>query len=400
MNIKTKILSLCLIVTALTISSCKKDDQSLLDNPSATSDKLISENGTNPDDLMLNKSADNSRFSLTGYVYTESNDPAQNSIICYKQNIFGSLSFESSTPSGGTGTGAGLGSQGAVVLDKHHRWLYAVNAGSNSVSSFMVDNNGSLTLSHTIPSGGMMPVSVTTKRNYLYVLNAGSDNIKGFHIGAGGVLTEIPGSMQSLSTTGAGGAQISFSPNGRYLYVTEKATNMITTFMVNGMGVAQAGTSEPSVGQTPFGFEFARNHFMVVSNAAGGSPGQSSATSYSGVNAGNLMTTNGEVPNFQAAACWVAVTEYGRYAFTTNTASDNISSYYVSATGNLHLLHPAIASGAGPIDMVISGNNIYAYALCSGDQTIRGYTRTFLGGLSANGTTPNLPPFAAGLAAY
>jgi 6-phosphogluconolactonase len=400
MNYNTKILSLCLMATALTLSSCKKDDHSILNNPVGTSEKLISENGTNPDDIVLNKSDENSRFSLTGYVYTESNDPAQNSILCYKQNIFGALTFESSTPSGGTGNGAGLGSQGAVVLDKHNRWLYAVNAGSNSVSSFMVHNDGSLTLTHTIPSGGILPVSVTTNRHFLYVLNAGSDNIKGFYIGAGGTLTEIPGSLQSLSTTGAGGAQVSFSPNGQYLYVTEKATNMITTFMVDGMGVAHPGTSAPSVGVTPFGFEFARNHFMVVSNAAGGSPGLSSATSYSGVNTGNLMTTNGAVPNFQAAACWVAITEHGRYAFITNTASDNISSYYVSPTGNLHLIHPAIVSGDGPIDMVISGNNIYAYALCSGDQTIKGYTRTLLGGLAVNGTTPNLPAFAAGLAAF
>jgi 6-phosphogluconolactonase len=399
MKMRKQILGFCLLIPALILSSCKKENTSDMETETM-SEKIVSENGTNPDELMLNESDNNSRFSLTGYVYTMSNDAAQNSILCYKQHINGQLTFESSTPSGGTGSNSGLGSQGSIILNRHNNWLYAVNAGDNSISSFMVQNNGSLVLAHTVSSGGQLPVSVTTYHDYLYVLNAGSDNIKGFHLSAGGMMTEIPGSVQSLSTTGAGGAQISFSNNGRYLYVTEKATNMISIFMVNGMGVAQPGSSISSVGQTPFGFEFARNNFMIVSNAAGGTPGQSSATSYSGTNSGNLADNNGAVPNQQTAACWVAVTEYGRFAFVTNTGSDNISSYYVSSSGNLYLLHPAIPSGDSPIDMVISGNNIYAYALCSMDHTIRGYTRTFFGGLIPNTTTTNLPMYAAGLVAF
>ena len=402
MQTKNQLAGIIAAALILTFSACKKENSFTNpgSSPAASGDEMISEKGQNPDEEVFSASGDNSRHSHTGFVYTESNDASQNSILCYKQHADGHLSYESTTMSGGAGNGAGLGSQGAVVLDNNHAWLYAVNAGGNSISSFKVHSDGSLTLAHTASSGGTTPVSVSTHHHFLYVVNAGSDNIKGLQIGAGGTLTDIAGSMQSLSTTGAGAAQISFSPNGDYLYVTEKATNMITTFHVNGSGVAGAGTSAASVGQTPFGFEFARNNYMIVSNAAGGAPGASSATSYSGSNAGNLNAVNGAVANNQAAACWVAVTQYGRFAFTTNTASDNISSYYVAPWGGLYLIHSAIPSGDAPIDMVIAGNNFYAYTLCAADHTIQEYNRTFLGGLNLNGSISNLPDHAAGLAAY
>ncbi|MEP7169345.1 MAG: beta-propeller fold lactonase family protein [Bacteroidota bacterium] len=401
MKRKNQLAGIIAAALILTFSACKKENN--FTNPgtstTASGDDMISERGQNPDEEILSASGENERHSNNGFVYTESNDVAHNSILCYKQHADGHLSYESTTMSGGAGNGAGLGSQGAVVLDEHHAWLYAVNAGDNSVSSFEVHSDGSLMLAHTTSSGGTTPVSVTTHHNLLYVVNAGSDNIKGLQIGAGGSLTDIAGSMQSLSITGAGAAQISFSPNGYYLYVTEKATNMITTFHVNGSGVAGAGASMASVGQTPFGFEFARG-FMVVSNAAGGAAGAGSATSYSGTNSGNLNDVNGAIANNQAAPCWVAVTHHGRFAFTTNTATDNISSYYVAPSGGLYLIHSAIPSGDAPIDMVIAGNNYYAYTLCAADHTIREYNRTFLGGLNLNGSISNLPDHAAGLAAY
>jgi 6-phosphogluconolactonase (cycloisomerase 2 family) len=210
----------------------------------------------------------------------------------------------------------------------------------------------------------------------------------------------ISGSVRSLSGTGVVAPQISFSPNGSYLYVTEKATNLITEFHVNANGVAGMGSSTASTGVTPFGFEFGRNDYMIVSNAVGGAAGAGSATSYKGANVGNLDDVNGAVANNQAAPCWVAVTKHGRYAFTTNTASDNISSYYIAPNGGLYLVHEAIPSGDAPIDMVMSGNNFYSYVLCASDNTIQEYKRTLLGGLNHIGSIPNLPDFAAGLAAW
>ena len=397
-----------LILTGLALSlvalnGCKKDNISDLSNsstPGTSTNDLISEKGLNPDETVFAENNAKARFGIGGYVYTESNDIGQNNILVYKQGASGHLSLQSTTASGGTGTGTGLGNQGALIIDDQHEWLYAVNAGNNSVSSFHINNNGDVTLVHTVPSNGIKPVSVTTHGNLLYVVNAGSDNISGFTIGAGGSLTAISGSSQSLSATGAGAAEISFSPNGHFLYATEKATNNISRFSVNGSGVASAGTAIASTGQTPFGFGFARNNYMVVSNAAGGAAGLSSATSYSGTNSGNLSAVNGAVANNQAAACWIATTSFGRFAFATNTASDNISSYYVAPNGALYLIQAAIVTGDGPIDMVVAENNFNAYVLCSADHTIQEYNRTLLGGLNLIGNVSGLPDKASGLATW
>src|SRR5262249_13133645 len=54
---------------------------------------------------------------------------------------------------GGRGTGAGLGSQGAVTLSDDGLWLVAVNAGSNEVSLFSVGSSGRPILLDVAPSG-------------------------------------------------------------------------------------------------------------------------------------------------------------------------------------------------------------------------------------------------------
>ncbi len=400
MKRKNQLAGIIAAALILTFSACKKEN--ILTNPGAlgstSTNDLISERGTNPDEAVFTPDATR-HGQNSGYVYTESNDAEQNVIYIYEQNANGTLTADGTTASGGTGTSAGLGSQGAVVLNANHHLLFAVNAGSNSISSFEVHNDGSLTLAHTASTSGIKPVSISVNQNLVYVVNAGSDNIAGFVLGNGGSLTPISGSVQSLSATGAGAAQISFSPNGNYLFVTEKATNMITRFHVNGSGVAGAGTSVASTGQTPFGFGYARG-YMVVSNAAGGAAGAGSATSYSGINSGNLNAVNGAVADNQAAPCWIAVTQFGRYAFATNTASNNISSYYVAPNGSLYLVQSAIASDAGPLDMVIASDNFNAYTLNGAAHTIGEYNRTLLGGLISIGSLANIPEHAAGLATY
>ena len=101
----------------------------------------------------------------------------------------GTLSGPVSYPTGGTGTGGGLGSQGAIILDGDD--LYAVNAGSNSITRFSVHRSG-LEWEATVPSGGTMPISLTVHGHLLYVLNGGAPtNITGFDTHGDG-LAPIP----------------------------------------------------------------------------------------------------------------------------------------------------------------------------------------------------------------
>ena len=160
-------------------------------------------------------------------VYTLTNQVAGNAVAVFNRAADGTLSAAGTIATGGTGTGGSLGSQGAVALSDDGRRLFAVNAGSNDVSVFDVGPTG-LSLASQTASGGTLPISLTAHGSLLYVLNAGgAGNISGFSVRATGGLTPIAGSTQPLSGTNVGPAQVSFSPDGRRLVVTEKNTNLL-----------------------------------------------------------------------------------------------------------------------------------------------------------------------------
>ena len=74
----------------------------------------------------------------------------------------GTLTYAGTYATGGNGTGAGLGSQGAVTLSGNGQHLFAVNAASNSVSEFFVKNDG-LKLEATFSSNGVLPIRVSAE---------------------------------------------------------------------------------------------------------------------------------------------------------------------------------------------------------------------------------------------
>src|SRR5215831_20448015 len=94
-----------------------------------------------------------------GAVYTMTN-AVPNSVMVYDRSASGLLTPAGQFATGGNGTGTGLGNQGAVVLSRNNRWLFVVNAGSNSVSVFEVLPDG-LRLTDVASSGGATPISVT-----------------------------------------------------------------------------------------------------------------------------------------------------------------------------------------------------------------------------------------------
>lgn len=409
---KMNLLKMSVAIAILLATGCNKNGDKNITEPQHSqilTEEMMSENGANPDETAVTENSGSSSSQLDGrvressghYLYTESNAADGNHILIYKVKNNGTLDWIGSAASGGNGTGAGLGSQGALTLDKNHDWLFAVNAGSNSVSSFKVNGDGSLTLASTENTDGMMPVSVTVHGNLLYVLNRGNDRIHGFWIDGNGKLANIKGSTQLLSGAAVDAPQISFAPNGQWIIVTEKATNVIGTFKVNPNGSVNSGIFTTSTGPTPFGFDFSRDKFMIVSNAAGGAAGAGSATSYRIAPNGIPDDVNGAVPNHQAAPCWFAVTKYGRFAYTTNTASNNVSSYYVAPWGGLYLVEEEAAkTDNGPVDIVVAANNYFVYELNGKAASIGAYHRKFLGGLEYISTQSGLPAATTGLATW
>ncbi|MEA3186170.1 MAG: hypothetical protein QOJ74_2647, partial [Ilumatobacteraceae bacterium] len=144
--------------------------------------------------------------------------------------------------------------------------------------------------------------------------------------------------------------------DGDALVVTEKATNKIDTFRVNGHGLVTSTTVTDSVGQVPYGFDIDRSDHVIVSEAATGS-----VSSYD-LEHGHLANITGALVDTQAAPCWLIASANGRFAFTTNAASGTISSYRIGNDGSLTLLAAVAGTpGAGPTDVARSSDGRFIF---------------------------------------
>ena len=340
-------------------------------------------------------------------VFAMTNQPG-NALVMYLRDINGGLSTGVAYATGGAGTNASLGSQGAVAVTIDGAWVMAANAASNDVSVFRVHLD-SLELVGRTPSGGTRPVSIAVRGVLVYVLNAGgAGNITGFRLTSTG-LTPIEGATRPLS--GAADpqpAQVGFSPDGTRLVVTEKATNKIDVYTVNADGTVSGPTVNNSAGVTPFGFGFSPvTGVLLVSNAnaPGGTPvpDGSSVTEYTLDASNHVNVLSGPLGTTETAACWTVVTPDGRLTFVSNTGSSSISAFrlfegltLVTPDGKTATTGPA---GAMPAELAITSDGATLYVLNTGIGTIRGYRVSSTGSLTQITEVTGLPINSYGMAA-
>ncbi|MCX6050234.1 MAG: beta-propeller fold lactonase family protein [Chloroflexi bacterium] len=347
--------------------------------------------------------------SSSGAIFatTNSTDTLRgNEVVMYQRATDGTLTLSGRFPTNGLGLGTGLGSQGALALSNNGRWLFVVNAGSNEITVFAVQPAG-LIFVDKVASGGVRPISLTVRKNLVYVLNAGDPgNITGFKLGENGKLTPLADSTRSLSNNGNGAApgpaQVSFTPDGDHLVVTEKATKLIDTYRVQKNGLATGPVTNPSAGTTPFGFAFARGDALIVSEAFGGAVNGSAVSSYQ-VDGDQLRLVSGSVLTGQTAACWIAIANDGKIAYSTNAGSASISAYQVGKGGALTLLNGRAGDtgvGTGPADPATSHNGRFLYVLSPRSQTIISFAIQTDGSLISLGSVGGLPLGSAGIAAW
>lgn len=347
-------------------------------------------------------------FDAEGAVFTMSNDAGGNAILAFGRDVNGRLRAAGSTATGGLGTGDGLnGTSNPMALAHDSRYLYAVNGGSNDVSVFRVTSTTRLRLLGRTGTNGVRPISLTVKGNLVYVLNAGGNgqpgNIVGFHILNNGGLREIAGSTQPLAPGAADPSQIDFTPDGRFLVVTDKPTNTIMTYLLDGLGVAGPPQVFAANGQTTFGFDFDRRGRLIVSEAFGGAPDASAVSSYNFSLDGMVSTITASMPTLQTAACWIET--YGPFAFTTNTGDSNVTGYFIRPDGSLVRLHDdgvTVETGASsaPLDMDVALRYLYVHS--RGTNRLSVYQIAYDGSLTSvsNGAADGLPATAVGVAAY
>lgn len=334
-----------------------------------------------------------------GAVYVLTNDPAHNAVTVFARGADGRLTQTGTVRTSGRGgseVGAvvdPLASQGALTYDSAHHLLYAVNAGSNTLSVFSAGGTD-LRLLQVLDTRGAFPSSVAVAGDLVYVLDAGGTGaVTGFRV-AGGRLHPIAGSTRMLGLNNAAippflasPSQVAISPDRAHLIVSTKSGG---TLLVYGLDTTGKPSATPKVTASaagvPFALTFDTAGRLQVAAASG------SAATYRIEHTGALTLISGPIANGQTATCWSV--RIGSYLYTANAGSNSITGYRIGASGVLSLLSPSGVTAhtdAGPVDLAASPDGRFLYQQATGAGAIDEYAVNADGSLTSIGTVAGLP---------
>ena len=267
--------------------------------------------------------------------------------------------------------------------------------------SVFARHDDELQLVGTVPTGSA-PKSITEHDGLVYVLNTGKPSVSGFRLRDEG-LESIAGAEQSLSASNADPAQVSFTPDGSHLLVTERGTDSIVLFAVTTDGLLGEMGVFPSSGPTPYGFAITSDGSrLIVTEAFRAEKGAAAASSYA-ISGGQITPVTRSLGNGRSEICWAVATADGRFVFTTNFADGAISRYAIDAQGELTL--EDVTAGLtedgrpGLRDEDLTRDGRFLYAIDADAGRIYGWAVGRDGSLSPVGDWDGVPQTVAGLAA-
>ncbi len=295
-----------------------------------------------------------------GAVFVQTDDPAGNAIAAYDRNADGSLEPAGRYPTGGLGGVLDgsvvdhLASQGSLQLADG--LLYAVNAGSDTITVFGVDGDR-LIRRQVLPSFGDFPVSIAVHGNVVYVLNARRGGSVQGYVRAGGFLVPVPLWHRGLGLDPAAApefthtpGQVAFTPAGDRLLVTTKAnTNAVDVFDVDRLGgLSFRPVTTVLPGAVPFAVAFDARGDLALAEAG------PNAVATFGIDRRGSLIPIAQAITGQAATCWI-VNAGGRY-YLSNAGSGSVSAF----DGALKPLGLTATQG-GTVDAAASPDGRFLY---------------------------------------
>ena len=366
---------LCLAVLSATLFGCDSTSSSTVDDTTTTT-------------------------AAQAVMFVASNNAGANTILSYSRNDSGTLTFLAETATGGSGSGVDAPSGGnSIVYDPSTDLLYAVNSGSNSISLFLVETDGSLVLLDVVNSGGANPVSLAVNYNVVYVLNAGTAttpaNIQGFLVSSG-QLTEMSNSVANLSVAEPEVSQIQFAPAGTVLTVTEASTGLISNFTLDSTLANPVLVTNTSAGTTPSAFDYTPGGILLVAERFAQAASAGAVSSYNVGGSGLATALTSSLATGQTGSNSVKILSGGTFAAVTNSGTDNVSVSSIASAGTLTLTSEVETTGDSPTEMAVSADEQFLYVLNSGDDSISIYSYS-AGILTPITTLTGLPLAARGI---
>jgi Lactonase, 7-bladed beta-propeller len=332
-------------------------------------------------------------------VFVQTDNTAGNTIVAYVRTAAGGLQQVGTFSTGGNGGATAgsvvdhLSSEGSLAYDGRAGLLYAVNAGSNTITVFRVIGD-QLIRTQVISSGGQFPVSIAVHGGQVFVLNAwGGASVSGF-VQVGGYLIAVPswtrdlglGTTATTVFTGTPG-QIAFTPGGSHLVVTTKgAANTIDVFQAGPFGLSAEPTVNSMPGQVPFGVTFDQYGQLAVTET-----GTNTVATFSIAPDGTL-TQLGSAATGQKATCWITAAPGGTL-YASNAGSASESALSTQPDGAVTLLGNT-PTDAGTVDAAASSDGQFLYVQAGGPGNVDAYQINPDGSLTETGSVT--VPGAAG----
>ncbi len=331
-------------------------------------------------------------------VYVESNIgqlPNKNSVYAFKNDGTGKLSPITGSPfkTGGSGVfemnsvfSPGFQADQEIVVNSAGTLLFAVNGDTNTITSFAINSDGSLTNLQSAASNGQDPVSIGLDENspagpQITVVNQADDplqtggipNITSFTVDlTTGILTPVANSTVNYPV-GSLPAQALVSPSGKFNFVVQFMDGgLLTSYNVGAGGLLTVNNSMVPVRGPVFLGATAHPKQRVVYV---GMPAVNQMGVYTYNTAGQLALGK-VIVNPGSLICWLTTDVAGNHLYTIETGTRTITVYDISGSNYLKPLqtqHVTLKAGTDePTNVKIDPTGQFMYVL----------------GLQPNGQTP------------
>jgi 6-phosphogluconolactonase (cycloisomerase 2 family) len=318
-------------------------------------------------------------------VYTQTNDPAGNAILAYTRANDGRLTPlpGSPFPTGGLGITPtfNLGpfdSDQEVIVNAAHSLLFTVNGGSDSISVFKINGDGSLTPApgSPFPSGGSNPVSVGLFHDTLCVVNADQDpghpgqgcpNFTSFHVSESGALTPVPNSTVNVPA-GSSPSQALISPLGPVLLGADFLGGLLRSFSIAKDGRLTLLNSQPlpsavfaGTGAPPLPLGLAAHPKFPAVYVGFVTINRIGIYGYSSDGGLNFINS---VPNSGQAVCWLLLNKSATRLYTSNTGDQSISVYDCTrASAPVEIQKVTFQSTGGGFQIALDSTGLFLHVV-------------------------------------
>src|SRR5580692_1633044 len=398
--------------------------------------------GQMPNDMRANEMGMTGRG---GHLYMQTNE-VKNAVIHYHRSINGTLTEVERVSTGGAGSGpfkpisgqesAPNSFEGAasVILSPDRKFLFVTNGGNNSVSSFVVGDQGSLRLIDTKPTGNAVEgksgtaksLAYSPSKDMLYVVHSfGPDHIRLMSVSSDGKLTprmerytantpEKPHRVPTMgvlspdekfllvgttfdlpiaiSGTYPDGSPILWvpGPDGKQRSVASNAPDPdgIIVFHVNANGTLSDPSFQDGGGGSPFYIAFLHNRpdTFILAYAVGDGVGLGRIDENGRIGVDKVVpidTKRGKI----AELCWLAVSPDDRLLYATVFGSSNVTSFHIDGPEIRVAKDPACPEiegdgtfrglcgdvSSGPSDSWVSPDGAFFYQIYGNASKLVGY---------------------------